>query len=342
MVVRIHMQPSGKQLAELVQTVFDKEMFDLQQGIASWHIKTEQGKPLVSYPNADTLVDLFATIQDDRTTTRHFINLMQNRVEWDAEINSGKNTYFTVSSLCFYTLVKLGFTDKALESFVKRLNSSNSMLQLIQDILQEDTRYFDSLQLNSLFDGLKRVEVEVNQLAEKEKLLTDLINKRFDLLKKQIRTINVEINRDKVTFSEKITCLEFDKKYSDFLQEIDSFIYNDAPDIIDATLISRFRAFMEDFILELAENLAARCRDGLPVNKSGNKLRSAHDYLKTKLGLSRNDSLLISAFIDLLQAEGKQVFLSTKETLRLTRNLAIEICLLLVSRYEHVLAVIKK
>ncbi len=331
------MYTSAAQLEEFVQTVFEKEMLDLQLGNILWRIKLLQGKKFIDYPNSDTLTDIFATVHKDDQLSKSFLDLMQNRVEWDQENEPSPGICLTVSALCFYTLIKLGFSGLALESFITRLQSSNCILRIISDLLQEDVRHFDSLQLALLHEGLKRMEVSSNLEKERATIISNLVTKRYELLKKQIRNINVEINYDKKTVIEKIAIFDFDQKYIQFLQELDLFITQETADIIEFTMIEKFRVFMEGFIHELAARLSGILKTPLVQEKGEDRTMAALEYLNLYLGLSERDNIFICSFIDLLHAEGGQVFLSSRDFFRLIRNIAIEIALLLVKKYEMIL-----
>ena len=60
-------------------------------------------------------------------------------------------------------------------------------------------------------------------------------------------------------------------------------------------------------------------------------------YLKHKFGLSDNENKFINSFIDILHVGGGYDFVSEKEYFRLARNIAIELSLFLLSKYEKII-----
>ena len=94
---------------------------------------------------------------------------------------------------------------------------------------------------------------------------------------------------------------------------------------------------MEGISTDLARKIAAIESEEIPryaeikgIGETGRVRR----YLKTKLELSDKDDKLIDAFIDVLHSEGGHSFVSNKEYFRLARNIAIEIALLVLSKYK--------
>ena len=162
----------------------------------------------------------------------------------------------------------------------------------------------------------------------------EIIKCRYQLLTWQVKKINVEINQDKKVVSQKISSLGFNKSYNQLLDEIDNFIYTQTSNVVNAGMISNLRALMADLLKDVANRIAEKGGETIPTIKGHGELGNVRGYLKTKLDLSSNDDKFIDSFVDILHSEGGHAFMSEKEYFRLARNIAIEIALFILSKYE--------
>ena len=128
--------------------------------------------------------------------------------------------------------------------------------------------------------------------------------------------------------------LEFDEKYTELLNEIDKFINTETSNVLNSGMISNLRVFMHDIIIDTANKIAESKREAIPKTAE-TPVGNARQYIKRELMLSDNDHRFVNAFIDILNEEGGHSFMSTKEYFRLARNIAIEIALLILSKYEN-------
>lgn len=166
------------------------------------------------------------------------------------------------------------------------------------------------------------------------KLNAHIISFRYEILNRQISKINVEINEDKKAVSEKMGRLGFNESYNELLDGIDSFIKADTEKFINAGMISNLRTFMADLLKDVANRIAEKEQEKIAAIAGRKEMGNIRGYLKKKLDLSENDDRFIDSFIDVLHAEGGHAFMSEKEYFRLARNIAIEITLFILSKYE--------
>ena len=87
---------------------------------------------------------------------------------------------------------------------------------------------------------------------------------RYDLLKTQIRKVNVEINQDKKTIAEKINVLGLSGNYIELLNCIDGFILTDTSKVVNAGMISNLRTFMADLLKDIAKRISEREHETIP------------------------------------------------------------------------------
>jgi hypothetical protein len=317
------------ELKDNLQIVLDKEENDLAtQGYSFYY----QGSTAMSitYPNAETLIEIFSMLGNDSSLKSAFVKILENEISGSEEHGhrdqrTGATNWVTTSAIAFYALVKLGYSNEAIESLRDRQDSSNYIAGLLVCIL--DKHYFDSNQLKAISEVAKvrRFTPELNSA---------LTNARFDLLKSQIRKVNVEINQDKKAVAEKINLLGLSGNYNELLKCIDNFIQTDTSRGVNAGMIATLRTFMADLLKDIAKRISENEREAIPKIEGRAEMGNIRGYLKTKLELSDKDDKFVDAFVDILHEEGGHSLVSEKEYFRLSRNIAIEIALFVLSKYE--------
>jgi len=325
-----------------IRVVLDKELDDLKHWESTWKLQEEKGKKFIKYPNSDTLIDIFSNIQNQPEQKVNFVKNLCEKIEKSGEgiekkyNNRGPDyyQYISKSSICFYSLIRIGFTKEAIASYTKRVPHSGSLTLLIEDVLEEDFSYFDKKDLDELLTRLIKNKLKGPAEKKRELTISKIIKNRYDQLKKEIRGINLEINQDKKSLSEKISYLDFDDKYNELLNEIDKFINIETSNIVNAGMISNLRSFMADLLTDIAKRISKINNESIPKIEGFGEMGNVRNYLKIHLELSDNDHKFINSFIDILHSQGGHSFMSKKEYFRLSRNIAIEIALFIISKYE--------
>ncbi len=208
------------------------------------------------------------------------------------------------------------------------------LIYFLYELFSEDYIYFNNNQLGRLLNNIKILRVHSHYHPIKNAIIIKLIDQRFELLKNELKTINIEINQDKKELIEKFKYLEFDDKYNELLMDIDKYIYGDAPKIVNAGMIGNLRSFFESLVKDMALKISKKFNEQIPRIEGRGEIGSIRVYLKNKFGLSDNDDNFINSFVKILHGEGGHDFVSEKEYFRLARNIAIEIGLFLMSKYE--------
>jgi hypothetical protein len=315
-----------EELRENLELILEKELKD--QNIASevtFTCSLDNNRRQLEYPNSEILIELFEKIKTEKKLKSFFIDFLKFKVTNELEKISTKDNKWLpigVSHLCFFTLVELGYKDDALNSLEQR----PSFVQGISIFLNWfiDDNYFDSKQLKriSTFNAFK------DNLAIKDKIL----QKRFNILKQQTRNINIEINQDKKQVSEKIKHFGLNANYNRLLDCIDSFLFTDIPEPVNAGMINNLRTFMADLTKDIAHKIAEHEKEKIPITKES-EMGNIRNYLKRKLDLTDNEDKFIDSFVDILHSKGGHSFMSEKEYFRLSRNIGIEIALFILSKY---------
>ena len=319
------------------QIIFEKELNDLTRHLKTYTIEESKDGNIIKYPNAETLIDLFSTVQNDGKLKSFFVDILSKQVTDSGEVTSesiifGQGySYIGTSPLCFYTLVKLGFVNEAIEALKRRNKTWRGIYHLIYELVPKN--HFDKSQLKEIAAKL-RVD-SIYFWSEGKDLLSKVIDSRYELLKKQIKAVNVEINQDRKTVSEKISLFGFDSSYTELLDGIDQFISSETMKFVNAGMISNLRTFLGKLLKDVANKVADKRKERIPTIEGRSEMGNIRSYLKSNLELSENDDNFINSFINILHSEGGHAFASEKEYFRLARNIAIEIALFVLSKYER-------
>lgn len=330
-----------EELITYMNIVIENEFDEQQRGASTYHCERIEGKNTIVYEHSDTLVNIFSNIQTDLELKEVFITILEDEVcnAVDDEIKiSDIIQNASKMSLCFYTLIRLGFTDRAISALEKRKDEAGDIFYLISIIMGEDYTYFNEQEIFRLLSIIKKLPSsgwDSRSRADflKENAVSVLNRSSYEIIKKKLKRVNIEINQDKEKIIEIMRNLGFESKYEKFLYETDKFIHTDN-EIISAGMISNIRSSMEDLLKDLAKRIATIEKEEIPKYEGFKEMGCIRKYLKVKLELSDNDHKFINAFIDILHYEGGHSFISNKEHFRLTRNIGIEIVLLLFYKYE--------
>ncbi len=321
------------ELESSLEIVFEKEIHDLENGASTFKVESSENGNILTYTNAEMIINLFSLIQSDGKLRLSFVDSLEKKIKYSDEfirfIPQLGTFYVGSSGVCFYTLVVLGFVNEAIDSLKRRTKGCQAIYNLISYLVPNN--YFDINQQNQI---LQIIRADPRPSDIKSRLNSILVKSRFELLGKQIRRINVEINQDKKAVSEKISLLGFDKSYSQFLDEIDSFINTETLKVVNVEPISTLRVFMENLQKDIANKIAGKEGETIPVIDGCKEMGNVRRYLGQKLDLSDSDDKFIGSFVDILHSEGGYAFMSEKEYFRLARNIAIEIALFILSKYE--------
>lgn len=156
----------------------------------------------------------------------------------------------------------------------------------------------------------------------------------MNILKDEIKGINIEINRDKVSVINKINYLELDKKYEIFLNQLDDYI-NSNDEILLSGMISNFRSFWEQLLIDLGKKVCVKKSICFP-DTGDSMISNSRKILREYLKLTDNDNSLISRYVDILHENGGHCFIANKEYFRLSKNIGIEILLMLLYKVVEI------
>jgi hypothetical protein len=335
-----------------ISIIFDREIFLLNSNKLPWSLEVQNNKKTIKYEHAETLVNLYAGIQESETKENFIDNLKYYFVNTSEHVTSYKinewegyeiESFSSTGALIFFVLLRLGFKDILMEflkirtdTFLQNEWTNITLIHFLSDLLKSDERYFDIDLISQLLYLAKN---QRNPYYSSYGILINdlqfaLANLGYDKVKESISGVNIEINRDKEKLVAIFSNNFFDKKYEYLLQEIDNYI-NTNSTIITSGMVGNMRSFMEDLVTDLAKKISANNNEEIPKIKDAGTMGYNRDYLKIKLELSDNDNQLINKYINVLHTEGGHSFTSNVEYFRLAKNIGIEISLFLLSKANN-------
>ncbi len=336
---------------EQIKSVIDRESHHLSQRKDTWSVQKQGDKTHITYPHAETLIDIFHSnntqvkdwmvewlVTSLRTSPDGGTSILRISAGIDARPTTDYN-YVSCAPLYFYTLVALGFKTQAIQTFAERGPYNRSpIIRILRDLLQETDSYFDMTELGKILELVESSKIfseDLTTTRDKREIIAQLIDQRYELTKKNIKGINIEINRDKQTVAEKIRKYEFDEAYVTLLDEIDQYLNINTTNIVSAAMIGNLRSFFEKLFTDVANKICSYKKETLPKRIEGEgEMGRVRRYIRTELELSDSDHSLITKYIELLNAEGGHSFTSTKEYFRLAKNIGVEIALFILTKYE--------
>lgn len=331
-----------------LETIELKENEDLRNAPnnKTWLFDANQ-KRLI-YKNAQLLLEWYsniptgklnAQVEDDPnrweeiTLKEYALRLMRRDILEDKEIYMNFQRYTSNSQLFTYCLIKLGHIDEALNLIVSRSINSKLSSELIFSLLNDGVDEFVSYMSKKQIINLQRAVacLRVGNQRYKEDLIKKLVGLRVEHLTKSINKINIEINRDKTQLIKLIFNWGLGEKYNILLEGIDKHILSEDK-LIHGGMIGNLRNFMSDFVIDIATKISRYKRENIPHENNRQKIGDCRVYLRDELNLSNEEHKLIDSFIIILHSEGGHSFMSEKEYFRLARNIAVEICLFMMTK----------
>lgn len=289
------------------------------------------------YKTWNLLIQLISSVSLDKELEKYLIENIFS------ENNNSYRLLFYVS--CNYDLLDL-FVNFFISNSIRNYDNFYLFIKLFYEKYDYFIKFFNTKQLSLFLKELK----DVNRLANNynhnnvygysKVLIKKIVDYRFDELSKNLIWINIEINKDKEELKRIINYFWFDTKYNEFLTNLDKHFYSENKDNIEiAWLIATFRQFNNDIIIDIAlEVVKIEWLEEIPKmewKKSTAKIWIAWDYLKEKFWLTSNEEKFLEYFTKILHEEWWHAFLSSIEYFRLTKNITIEIILLLLYKLKE-------
>jgi len=288
------------------------------------NIVNDQSDPdSIKSRNANILFRLYTTLNpEDKKNLKEY--LLKN-LSRDSE-------YFDVAYLVIFVLSKIGATVETLKTARVNLKGDSkhgfsNMLAMLSQIISYDYACFDEdtyIQIESAMQG----ENEHNfNLLEKVNIA------KLKILEQQLKDVNPEINYDRDKILNLWTQVFKSPEIPDVINEIeDYFVKGEFTKSRFATCIDRVRVLLIDVLRNVASSISAEKGNNERISKFKDydviKYLSEEDFMD---GILKG---LILAFYGFVSGTGSHVSVAPREYARLTKNMAYELILLLLTKYK--------
>jgi hypothetical protein len=285
------------------------------------------------YDNLDLLIKIFDEIKGQPDLQNEFILYLLSKI----------NNRDLVQ-LSLETLLKLGYFNMVIEKFSYILNSKYQINLLYSAKILDSLLFFEY----NLFDieQLKKIKIIFRHLHDKNKHMTrfkdDLyFTKRvvnrielllYEKLKYDLGELsNFQINIDNEKIKGKLIEFEFDPILKDSLEKVDQYFYSIAKDEFDYSMAI---GLLREYINKLIENISKKINEKSGIdypNTEQTPIGNMRKYVKNELKLNHEHHLL-NKLIDIINDQGSHSLISDREYFRLTKNISIEVSLLLITK----------
>ena len=260
-----------------------------------------------------------------------------------------KGDYYC-SSISLALLIKIDYINEALssldEQLTKKITVPNTLI-FIRELLRHEYNLFNDLQLENIkimvSDKFQPIWTIVNgdymdniRIELKNTIISQIEHIRFNNLSKKLDGLNLEINIDKEKTFEKIKYFDFPEILIDALNKIDESYFNPSTDKFDISgNIKLLREFWNKLTDSIANNIKDKTKEEVPKPNPGESLiGNQRRYIKKHLKMSDPEDKLLDAIIDITNKQGGHALISDIESFRLSKNISIEIALLLLNKLK--------
>jgi hypothetical protein len=312
--------------------VFDYEFYVKRNG----EIVNNPENYIIEYQNLDLLIKLFGSISYSEELKNYFVNLLLKY--WNYQILG----YLTAE-----TLIKLGYLKQVI-SYIIPLNISKLLpvIITIDELLTYEYPIFSKEELkdiNKIFSdlphsrGLFKKDIDSNpklffyinlSLIRIHHILYDALTKTLN------EGTNYEINADRKKIQEKIQLFGFNSILSEALDRVEEIYLNNSSDEFDYSMaIDKLRTFLEKTVDAVCEKIKEKTNEEYPIIKESH-MGNCRVYMKKHLELDEEDGMM-TKLVETLNHKGNHNFISEREYFRLTKNITIEVSLLIFTKLEQ-------
>ena len=297
----------------------------------------------LDFPTLDSLKKLYIQIENNEKMKKSFLKFLLNHASKKG-VPSNATGFADVSVLSFATLIKLGFINMAIDALIGKSDRYDisrplrfifSFIHYEYPVLTPDNMKsiirLNDLAINTTNIGYRNSVIIINNIRKQ-------INKiRYDNLLKELEGINFQINQDRLKVIEKIRLFGFDESLAKFLDKAEAYYWDTSKDEFDwASGIGILREFSNVLVENVAENIRKKIKEGYPKERK-TLIGNMRLYTKKHLDMKELDKLF-DALMDIINSKGSHKLISDREYYRLTKNMLIEIALIIFTKLEKFLS----
>ena len=300
-------------------------------------IEAEPDEIKLDYETLDVMLMLYDNIRLNEENQELFIEKISSYI--------GKGEMGT--SLSIEILIKIGKIDNVITLLLNATNKKVLMqfyecVSIIDKLLYFEYYLFSVDDLKNLKVIFKKYyNVIVHEAYSAVPPIQKVIDRITLLLYEHTKKVlglktNFEINYDREKVKEKINEFNFDPNLAIALDEIDEYYHRKALNEFEYSMaIAPLREFFNTLIENICKKIYEKTKEKYPTSEN-TKIANLRVYMKTHLELQKEHQL-INKLIDMINYTGSHSLISEREYFRLTKNVSIEMALLLLTKLNRFL-----
>lgn len=276
---------------------------------------------LIQSSNANLLIKLYGAINptEKKQMQTYLIESLDKQ-----------SKYFDIAYLIIFVLYKTGSLVEGISKARANLKGDadhgfSNMLAMISKIIYFEYSYIDQ----NMYDKIKAA---MQGETEHDFGLHEMINlAEVKLLERELSEVNPEINYDRDQILN-IWATKFStSEIPSLINEVEEYFYEgDFTNTKFATCIGRIRVLIVEISRHIVTKVAQTNHDSLDAATMDE--HSLFDYLRKKKSISDDEWTLLKALYGMTSDNGAHALISPKEYARITKNMAYELILMLLSR----------
>lgn len=253
---------------------------------------------------------------------------------------------------CLMSLGKLSDLSPILKSSLRTTGLIRGILRGIDDKLTVESYAFTDSDLDFVENQIGIVKRTTYKSSKLEELFTEegktAIDQELNRLRARIAKVrylrlkkilmegeNPEINTDKEVLISRLETLPFRTEIADAFRQLDRILYRAGTFLDFKGCMDLIRTIYEE-IIEDAAKTAADKTGNAPPDYPKKPFNPWNQYLKSKEILTDVESELTQKLYNYLSEAGSHKLGSAPEQVRVTKNMVIELGLLVVGRLQHI------
>lgn len=292
----------------------------------------------LNYENLELLMKLFDSIRYSNNLSKYFISYLYNIMETRG-----------IGSLASEALIKLGHFDIVID-YIYPSNCSKlyPLFSTLEELLFYEYSLFSKAELTKIKQNVGYIINYKDNLKKEMALDQDMIGKGYKILERiniifhkalaqsLQEGINFQINIDRTKLKEKIRSFGFDNVLADALDKIEEMYWTTSSDVFDYSMaIDKLRSFWEITVESICKKIKDKTGHSYPTTEK-TQIANLRLYIKEQLQLDKEHQLM-NKLVDILNDKGSHNLISEREYFRLTKNITIEVAMLLFIKLEQFL-----
>lgn len=298
----------------------------------------------LDFHNLDLLLKLYQTISYDENNKKFFIDFLKTQC-------LPGHQFSPMAYLAFEFLYRIQGLQEAIE-FLNDCSSEpwgelwtdSKILSVLSEIVEYEYPNFSTEDLNLIGEAIRKVQqlLSKREVGIRVRICRGIEEKIHNIKYMHLEAelgegINLQINQDREKVKEFITDFGLSSELNMALEKIDEYYWRPTSDEFDySAAIGKLREFLSKLIEEICGKIQEVTQDYYKEYEGKTPIAKQRKYIKKHLKLEKENKLL-DGLVDVINSTGSHHLISEKEYFRLTKNMTIEISLLLFTKLNKFL-----